>query len=49
MLAQALEHNSPLLFRLVCAHLISARVIRQGLLTVGERVAHTRQETRQET
>jgi hypothetical protein len=39
LLARALEHDSPtLLFRLACEHLISARVIRPGVVKVIERV-----------
>ncbi len=43
LLAGALEQDSPtLLFRLACEYLISVRVIRPGLATVLERVAHAR-------
>jgi hypothetical protein len=42
-----MEHDSPtLLFRLGCEYLISARVIRPGLVTV---VAHARAEAQRET
>ncbi|MEU8196457.1 hypothetical protein AB0C10_22015 [Microbispora amethystogenes] len=45
-----MEHDSPtLLFRLACEYLISAKVIRPGLVTVVERVAHAREVARQET
>jgi TnpA family transposase len=45
-----MEHDSPtLLFRLGCEYLISARVIRPGLVTVVERVAHARAEAQRET
>ncbi|WP_440106487.1 DUF4158 domain-containing protein [Streptosporangium sp. H16] len=50
LLARAMEHDSPtLLFRLGCEYLISARVIRPGLGTVVERVAHARAEAQRET
>ncbi|WP_329430295.1 Tn3 family transposase [Streptosporangium sp. NBC_01495] len=50
LLARAMEHDSPtLLFRLGCEYLISARVIRPGLVTVVERVAHARAEAQRET
>lgn len=50
LLARAMEHDSPtLLFRLACEYLISARVIRPGPITVVKRVAHAREEARQET
>ncbi|RAS69719.1 uncharacterized protein DUF4158 [Lentzea atacamensis] len=50
LLARALEHDSPtLLFRLAYEHLISARVIRPGPVTVVERVAHARAEAQRET
>lgn len=50
LLARAMEHDSPtLLFRPACEYLISARVIRPGPVTVVERVAHARQQARQET
>ncbi|GAA4574179.1 hypothetical protein GCM10023193_69770 [Planotetraspora kaengkrachanensis] len=43
LLARAMEHDSPtLLFRLGCEYLISARVIRPGLVTVCERVERYR-------
>jgi hypothetical protein len=45
-----MEHDSSiLLFRLACEYLISARVIRPGPVTVVKRVAHAREEARQET
>jgi hypothetical protein len=48
LLARAMEHDSPtLLCRLGCEYLISARVIRPGLVTVVERVAHA--EAQRET
>jgi len=44
LLARAMEHDSPtLLFRLACEHLISARVIRPGVVRVIERVATARE------
>jgi hypothetical protein len=50
LLARAMEHDSPtLLFRLACEYLISARVIRPGPVTVVKRVAHAREQARQET
>lgn len=50
LLARAMEHDSPtLLFRLACEYLISAKVIRPGPVMVVERVAHAREEARQET
>lgn len=50
LLARAMEHDSPtLLFRLGCEYLISARVIRPGPLIVLKRVAHAREQARQET
>jgi len=50
LLARALEHDSPtLLFRLACEYLISVRVIRPGLVTVLERVAHARAQAQRET
>jgi hypothetical protein len=50
LLARAMEHDSPtLLFRLACEYLISARVIRPGPVTVVKRVAHAREEARQQT
>jgi Domain of unknown function (DUF4158) len=50
LLARAMEHDSPtLLFRLASEYLISARVIRQGPVTVVKRVAHAREVARQET
>jgi hypothetical protein len=40
LLARAMEHDAPtLLFRLACEHLISARVIRPGVVRVMERIA----------
>src|SRR5438876_4936643 len=49
LLARALEHDSPtLLFRLACEHLISARVIRPGVVKVLERVATAREAARGE-
>jgi hypothetical protein len=50
LLARALEHDSPtLLFRLACEHLISARVIRPGVVKVLERVATAREAASGET
>jgi len=50
LLARALEHDSPtLLFRLACEHLISAQVIRPGVVTVLERVATAREAASGET
>lgn len=50
LLARAMEHDSPtLLFRLACEYLISARVIRPGPVTLIERVAHAREQARDET
>ena len=50
LLARAMEHDSPtLLFRLACEYLVSARVIRPGLVMVVERVAHARQQAQEET
>src|SRR6266568_2635048 len=50
LLARALEHDSPtLLFRLACEHLISARVIRPGVIKVLERVATAREAASGET
>jgi TnpA family transposase len=43
LLARAMEHDSPsLLFRLACEYLISAKVIRPGVVTLLERVAAAR-------
>jgi hypothetical protein len=45
-----MEHDSPtLLFRLACEHLISARVIRPGVVKVIERVATAREAASRET
>jgi TnpA family transposase len=50
LLARALEHDSPtLLFRLACEHLVSARVIRPGVIKVLERVATAREAASGET
>jgi uncharacterized protein DUF4158 len=50
LLARAMEHDSPtLLFRLACEHLISARVIRPGVVRVIERVATAREAASRET
>jgi TnpA family transposase len=50
LLARAMEHDSPtLLFRLACEYLLSSRVIRPGPLIVLKRVAHAREQARQET
>ena len=50
LLARAMEHDSPtLLFRLACEHLISARVIRPGVVKVLERVATAREAASGET
>ncbi len=47
LLTRALEHDSPiLLFRLACEHLVSARVIRPGVIKVIERVATAREAGR---
>lgn len=50
LLARAMEHDSPaLLFRLACEHLISARVIRPGVVRVIERIATAREVASRET
>lgn len=50
LLARAMEHDSPsLLFRLACEHLISARVIRPGVVKLLERVASARAAAGRET
>jgi hypothetical protein len=49
LLARAMEHDSPTLFRLACEYLISVHVIRPGPVTVLERVAHARAEAQRET
>jgi TnpA family transposase len=50
LLARALEHDSPtLLFRLACDHLISAQVIRPGVVTLLEHVATAREAASRET
>jgi hypothetical protein len=42
LLARAMEHDSPLLFRLACEHLITSRVLRPGPVKLLERVATAR-------
>ena len=50
LLARAMEHDAPtLLFRLACEHLISARVIRPGVVRVMERIATAREAASRET
>src|SRR6266567_1650691 len=50
LLARAMEHDAPtLLFRLACEHLISARVIRPGVVRVTERIATAREAASRET
>jgi uncharacterized protein DUF4158 len=50
LLARAMEHDSPsLLFRLACAHLITARVVRPGPVKLLERVAAARARAERET
>ena len=50
LLARAMEHDSPtLLFRLGCEYLVSSRVIRPGPVIMVKRVAHAREQARQET
>jgi hypothetical protein len=45
-----MEHDAPtLLFRLACEHLISARVIRPGVVRVMERIATAREAASRET
>jgi hypothetical protein len=50
LLARAMEHDSPgLLFRLACAHLITARVVRPGPVKLLERIASARARAERET
>ncbi len=50
LFARAMEHDSPrLLFRLGCEYLISAKVIRPGVVNILTRVATARARAREET